>query len=254
MKGDFVLEKILSGEIIKYCIIISTMIGVLFKIAQTFIYIKLMEESENVPASKNKLIKQMKLKFENCFKLNRGVNNVEAFVDKYMYKHRICGISIYGFNRIPIIAAWLSGLTGIICGCICYVENLSVRTGSIYEIYGIGSILLLKLVDVLLDTNHKKKVVYINLIDFFENSLINHLSNDITNVAVLTEEEREMLDEIPSVKEMKITKQKMAKEKIIKENILEYSKKKKGKNKESETIPNKEAEAIIQDVLSQFLS
>jgi hypothetical protein len=239
------LEKVLSGEIIKYCIIVSTLIGVLFKVAQAFIYIKLMQETENVPASKNKLIKQMKLKFENCFKLNRGVNNVGAFVDKYMYKHRICGISLYDFNRIPIIAAWLSGLTGIVCGCICYLENFSVRMGSVYEIYGVGSIIILKLADVILDTNHKKKVVVVNLIDFFENSLINHLSPDVTNAVALTEEEREMLEEIPAVKEAKVTKEK---------NILEYTKNKKGKNKEAETIPNKEAEAIIQDVLSQFLS
>lgn len=226
------------------------MLGVVFKVAQAIIYINLMGESENVPASKNKLIKQMKLKFENCFKLNLGVNNVEAFVDKYMYKHKICGISIYNFNRIPIIAAWLSGVTGIVCGCICYFENYSVRMGAYYEIYGIGSVIILKLAEIILDTSHKKNVVYINLIDFFENSLINHLTHDVINVAALTEEEREMLDEIPVVKEVKIAKEEVA----VKENILDYAKKKKVRKEEADSIPNKEAEAIIQDVLTQFLS
>jgi len=219
------------------------MIGVLFKIVQAIIYINLMGESENVPASRNKLIKQMKLKFENCFKLNLGVNNVGAFVDKYMYKHKICGISIYNFNRIPIVAAWLSGVTGITCGCICYLENYSVRMGSMYEIYGIGSIIILKLVDIILDTTHKKDVVYINLLDFFENSLVNHLTHDVVKATVLTEEEREMLEEIPAVREAKKSGNK----------ILPYVKKEKSK-KEEEAIKKEEAEAIIQDVLSQFLT
>lgn len=241
------MEKILNGEIIKYCIIVTTMLGVLFKVAQTFIYINLMEESENVPASKNKLIKQMKMKFENCFKLNLGVNNVEAFVDKYMYKYKICGISIYNFNRVPIIAAWLSGVMGIVCGCICYLENYSVKLGSVYEIYGIGSVIILKLAEIILDTSHKKNVLYVNLIDFFENSLVNHLTHDTVNAVVLTEEEREMLEEIPTIREAKKTKEN-------KEKKLNYSKKEKDKKPQTETIPNANAEAIIQDVISQFLS
>lgn len=229
---------------IKNGIIVITMLGILFKIVQAIIYINLMGESENVPASRNKLIKQMKLKFENCFKLNLGVNNVGAFVDKYMYKHKICGISIYNFNRIPIIAAWLSGVTGIACGVICYLENYSVRMGSVYEIYGIGSIIILKLVDIILDTTHKKNVVYINLIDFFENSLVNHLTHDVVKTTVLTEEEREMLEEIPAVSEAKKSGNK----------ILPYVKKEKSKKEEAEAIRKEEAEAIIQDVLSQFLT
>ncbi|MFA9376857.1 MAG: hypothetical protein ACERKZ_08890 [Lachnotalea sp.] len=241
------MEKLLNGEIIKYCIIVMTMLGVAFKVVQTIIYINLMEQSENVPASKNKLIKQMKLKFENCFKLNLGVNNIEAFVDKYMYKHRICGISIYSFNRIPIVAAWLSGVTGIACGCICYLENYSVKMGSVYEIYGIGAIMVLKLAEVILDTTHKKNILYINLIDFFENSLVNHLSHDTVNANAITEEEREMLEEITTVPKTKKLNE-------SKEKILYYTKKEKGKKTDNEKIQNSNAEAIIKDVISEFLT
>jgi hypothetical protein len=190
-----------------------------------------MEESENVPASKNKLIKQMKLKFENCFKLNLGVNNIEAFVDKYMYKHKVCGISIYNFNRVPLLCAWLSGTVGIVCGCICYLENYSVRIGAVYEIYGIGSVVILKLAEIILDTAHKKKVLYVNLIDFFENSLVNHLTHDIVISTAITEEEREMLEEIPTIREAKKTKE----NKVKIENYLKKKKIKSHKRKRYQT-------------------
>jgi hypothetical protein len=98
-----------------------------------------------------------------------------------------------------------------------------------------------------LDTSHKKNVLYVNLIDFFENSLVNHLTHDTVNAVVLTEEEREMLEEIPTIREAKKTKEN-------KEKKLNYSKKEKDKKPQTETIPNANAEAIIQDVISQFLS
>jgi hypothetical protein len=241
------LEEILKGEVIRYCIIVATMLGVIVKVTQTFIYINLCEESENIPASRNKLIKQMKLKFENCYKLNLGVNNVNAFVDKYMYKHKICGLSMYHFNRIPIIAAWLCGIAGIASGCICYLENYSVKLGSIYEIYGIGSIVILKLAEIILDTSHKKNVLYTNLIDFFENSLQNHLTHDVAKVAAVTEEERQMLEEIPVISEAKNAK-------ANKDPIVHNRKKEKLQNIETQEPTEHNAEAIIQDVISQFLS
>ncbi|WP_099467350.1 hypothetical protein [Konateibacter massiliensis] len=239
------MEELLKGEIIRYAIIIATVFAVAVKVVQTLIYIRLMEESENVPASKNKLIKQMKLKFENCHKLNLGVNNVHIFVNKYMYKHKVGKISMYHYNRIPIVAAWLCGTAGIASGCICYLANYSVKMGALYEIYGIGSILILKLVDVILDTDYKRNVVYTNLVDFFENSLQNHLTHEVVNVGAITEEEREMLEEIPAISEVK---------RENKEVLLHYHKKDKNKKPDTETSLDSNAQAIIEDVLTQFLS
>lgn len=244
-RGIFILEEILKGDFIKYGIIIATVFAVVIKVIQTFFYVKLMEESENIPASKNKLIKQMKLKFENCYKLNLGVNNVNIFVDKYMYKHRVGGISMYQLHRIPIVLGWLCGTFGIVSGLICYVEGYSVKIGSSYEIYGIGAILTLKLAEVILDTGHKKNIVYTNLIDFFENSLQNHLTHDTVKTGAVTEEEREIIEDIPVIRENK---------KEDNEILLRYQKKEKNKKTESVEESQSNAEAIIEDVISQFLS
>lgn len=238
------MEELLKGNIIKYVIIFATVFSIVIKVIQTFIYIKLMEESENIPASKNKLIKQMKLKFENCYKLNLGVNNVNIFVDKYMYKHKIGGISMYQFKRIPVVLGWISAILGIASGLICYLEDYSMRMGAFYEIYGIGSVVILKLVDTILDIEHKKTVVYTNIIDFFENSLKNHLTHDMKQIGAFTEEEREILEEIPTISETRKEKKE----------VIYYHKKDKNKNGNPLEEEKANAEAIIEDVLSQFLS
>lgn len=246
-KGIFILEEFLRGDLIKYGIIIITVFAVMLKVVQAVVYIKLMEESENVPASKNKLIKQMKLKFENCYKLNLGVNNVRIFVDKYMYKHKIGRINMYYLNRLPIIAAWFCGIVGIGSGCICYLEKYSVKMGSVYEVYGIGSIIIIKLAEIILDTAYKRNVFYTNIIDFFENSLQNHLTHDVTKAAAITEEEREMLEEIPVIKEVR-------RENASKETVFHYRKREKNKVKEPQSNESSNAADIIEDVISQFLS
>jgi hypothetical protein len=116
--------------------------------------------------------------------------------------------------------------------------------GAMYEIYGIGSILILKFADIVLDTAHKKRMVYVNLIDFFENSLMNHLNHDLINPSVLTEEEREILEELPIIREAKASESK----------IVPYIKKDKTKSESTKELPKEEANAIIQDVINQFLT
>lgn len=206
-----------------------------------------MEESENILSSKNKLIKQMKLKFENCYKLNLGVNNVNIFVDKYMYKHKIGAINMYQLNRIPIVVGWLTASVGVFSGIICYVENYSVKMGSLYEIYGIGSIVILKLADLILDTQYKKNVVYTNLIDFFENSLKNHLTQSIAKPNTVVKEEKEAIEDIPIIQEVK-------KDTESKDLFLRYHKKEKAKKTKEEDATNSNVESIIEDVISQYLS
>ena len=241
------MEELLKGEIVKTFIIAATVFGVDVKVVQTFILINLVEESENIPTAKNKLIKQMKLKFENCYRLNLGVNNVKAFVDKYIHKYKICGININHLERIPIIITWICAVAGIGCGCICYLQNYSVKVGSLYEIYGVGSAVILKLTEIILDAPYKKKVLYINLIDFFENSLQIRLMQDVKKIAAVSNEIEEEMNEMPVIQELKG-------EQRNQEAILHYRKKEKESKEEEKKASDKNAEAIIEDVISQFLS
>ena len=74
-------------------IILRIMIGVLYQ--------HMIKETENMSATANKVLKQCKLKFANCYQLNNGVANIPVFVEKFLGKLKIGPFSyqtIYHFS------------------------------------------------------------------------------------------------------------------------------------------------------------
>ena len=55
---------------------VMIMIGVLYQ--------NLIAETDNMSSTTNKLLKQCKLKFANCYRMNSGVANISVFVDKFL--------------------------------------------------------------------------------------------------------------------------------------------------------------------------
>ena len=47
---------------------------------------RMVYEAENMSATENKQLKQCKLKFVNCYKMNEGMGNVPVFVDRFLEK------------------------------------------------------------------------------------------------------------------------------------------------------------------------
>lgn len=80
-------------------------------------------EAENMAATENKQLKQCKLKFVNCYKLNEGMGNVTVFVERFLEKISIGKVKISMLHRISgqlmLFAVLLSGVgaaRGIVMG------------------------------------------------------------------------------------------------------------------------------------------
>lgn len=172
------MRFIFEREIFTYLMIGLITAGVLSKFVIGIIYDVLIRETENIGSSRNRLLKQMKLKFENCYKLNLGVNNTGVFVDKYMYKYRILGISLSQMDTFSDLILILI----VILNLIAFVYSLSGNYGmKDYLWYGIVtavSWLLFQFIDKAIDVEGKRLVARINIRDYLENSLSNRLANE----------------------------------------------------------------------------
>ena len=80
-------------------------------------------EAENMAATENKQLKQCKLKFVNCYKLNEGMGNVTVFVERFLEKISVGKVKISMLHRISgqlmLFAVLLSGVgaaRGIVMG------------------------------------------------------------------------------------------------------------------------------------------
>ena len=94
------VQELFDNNILLILMSVLCSLGILVKILIYGIYKNLIKSSDNMANTNNKLMKLVKMKFEACYKLKIGVNNVDIFVDKYMYKYKFCGILLYTWENI----------------------------------------------------------------------------------------------------------------------------------------------------------
>ncbi|MDR2044477.1 MAG: hypothetical protein LBQ15_08955 [Clostridium sp.] len=150
-----------------------------------FLYQRMIREADNMATTKNKLLKQCKLKFANCFQLNDGVANIPVFVDKFLNRLALGPLSfdalyhLSGQMMLLSVAAAGVGICKSIIGGRMFGEILPFYIASFLGLYLYFS------VSTLMDVKGKKRILKINLIDYLEN----HLSSRIH----VTERDMEML-------------------------------------------------------------
>lgn len=92
----------MANEVMKYFdhsfIIVLTLIlmgiGILYQIAIGVIYQKMIQATDTLSGMENKLLVQCKERFVNSYKLNGGVPNIPVFVDKFINRIRVLGMSM----------------------------------------------------------------------------------------------------------------------------------------------------------------
>jgi len=222
-------------------------VGTLIKIITNLVYIRLVIASSNMASSKNKLIKEMKLKFETFYKLKIGVNNVDIFVDKYVYKQRMCGLLLSTWDNI-------SGLMLVLCLLISPVASilgLIVGCGQkdiLYTFFaGLCTSAILILVDNLFNISSKRQIIKLNIKDYLENYLKARLEQEASNPEAFVQYRTEMaasLDKQLNSRKIKKEQKRLEKEQKEREKILELEAKQKDREqRRQDKINRREAEA-----------
>lgn len=265
--------------------------GIFVKLVISIIYRFLMRASDNMANSKNKLMKLVKLKFEACYKLKIGVNNVDTFVDKYVYRHKFCGIFLYTWENLGGQLLMLCLLTGTIgaglglvydCGEVVILSTFFV---------GVVSSALLIIVESFINLPAKRNLIKINMKDYLENMLKVRLEqeyfkpeqleayrNEYFKTEDIGKEQLKMREKkdddirelVESLADMAISKEeKDEEERIIKKATLhrrgknavdipeerrEEKKSKQRKNSGKIYELNKNEEGIIEDILKEFMA
>lgn len=171
-------------------------LGTMLKIMVSRTYKRLIKASDNMGSTKHKLMKLMKMKFEACYKLKIGVNNVDSFVDKYVYKHKICGIHLYTWENIGgqlLILCLLAGTIGSVLGL---VYNCGKNDILITFFSGVFTSSLLIVVESFINLGAKKSILKANITDYLENFLKVRLEQENFTPEVLEEYRQEYFSSV----------------------------------------------------------
>ncbi len=189
------MELFQNDIFLKLAIFLITL-SIICQIVAGVLYQSMIQETDNMSATNNKLLKQCKLKFVNCFQLNSGVANIPIFVDKFINRIKIGVLTLPGLSNF---AGQMILLSVLLCGIGLYrrivegrhmVELFPYYIVSCFGLYAYFSI------SALVDVKGKREVLKTNIIDYLENHMVNRLK-------VLPRERiaKEIMDEEVSMEE-----------------------------------------------------
>lgn len=168
--SEFFNQKLLTGIVISLLllsVLCQIMIGVLYQ--------NMIKETDNMAATENRLLKQCKLKFTNCYQLNSGVTNIPIFVEKFINRIRFGGISLITIGHLSgqlmLLSVFVAG-TGV---CKGIIEGNTIGSLLPYYIVSFFGLYIYFSVSSLVDANGKRKILQTNIIDYLENNMVGHL-------------------------------------------------------------------------------
>lgn len=107
------LGNMVKQEIIFFAMVILLGLGVFSKMISIITTKKMVRAASGIHKSNHRLMKLMKSKFEHASMVSDKVQNVEAFVEKYLYEYRVLGVRLHTWRTFPQKIIWLIGILGV---------------------------------------------------------------------------------------------------------------------------------------------
>lgn len=149
--------------------------SILCQILLGVIYSRLIRETENMSATKNKSLQQLKLKFTSCRQLHETIPNVPVFVDKFLNQISLGKIPVSFFRHLSGQLTLLSVLVAGIGACIGIIQEESFLSVAPFYLVSFLGLYLYFAAASLIDLPGKAGMLRTNLVDYLENHLANRL-------------------------------------------------------------------------------
>lgn len=171
------MKQFLENYNLLFAMTILTAFTITFKCICAMVYQMLLRDSEQIPSTKNKWIRAMYTKFEACYKLKIPVHNPDCFVENHMAQYHFLGISMKTLENTDIFCGLIvtsATLLSIMCGI--YYE-FPIRWTLIHSMTLVFFLLFLAAGELIFQVRHKRNLLHLQLLNYFENTLQAKLEN-----------------------------------------------------------------------------
>jgi hypothetical protein len=163
------LQNMLKQGVVIYVMGILLFIGFLAKIISAFTVRNLVRAAGEIQKSEHRLMKLVKAKFEHASMISDRVQNVEAFVDKYLYEYRVMGIRLHTWQTLPKLLLFIVGGIGVFSIFECFrMEGIGETTLAYVQWTGLF-VLFLALLFFVLEEKSKMLAAKNYMVDYLEN-------------------------------------------------------------------------------------
>jgi len=179
---QILLENIPLTIIIISLIFVSIALQILIGI----IYQKLINEAENLSTTENKYLKICILKFQKCYQLNGNVPNISVFVDKFINRLVLFGMSLNSLRRLASQLVMLAVFVAGVGTSLSIIAGETILSLLPYYILAIVGLYIYFSIAALVDIPGCRETLKINLMDQLENYLLSRLRNNTPSEAQST--------------------------------------------------------------------
>jgi len=156
-------------------IIATVFVSLVLQILIGNVLTRMVYEAENMASTENKQLKQCKLKFMNCYKMNEGMSNVTVFVEHFLEKIAIGKLKLTTIHRISsqlmLFSVLLSGL-GAAKGI---VMNETIGQVLPFYIFAFLGLYIYYVATSFAGMEEKKLSLKFSLVDYLENHMVGRL-------------------------------------------------------------------------------
>lgn len=178
-----------DSRVIIYLMTGIGVLGILAKIINQLTLYRLVRAAGNMPKSTHRLIKLVRAKYEHACMIHDSVENIDAFVEKYIYEYRGFLFRIHTWRQIEVLSVWFAGILAALGASVNYLSLGLTETVYQYIAAGIAEMVLLSVIMRLSDEPYKINAVKMYMVDYLENICAIRLRKQ-------TQRERESIDVI----------------------------------------------------------
>lgn len=201
---------------------------------------KLIREAGNMSATDNRLLKQCRLKFQNCYELNKGVVNVSVFVEKFMQGIRVGKCSLRLINQFSGQFLLISVFADGIGACIGMSHGETLGQVLPYYLLAFLSLYLHFSISGLIDVPGKQEALRTTVTDFLENRMTERMKSVKRDTEYLDRLEKEAAEKREAEKKGVLASEQ-------KQDAMPEPKRKESAPK---SVPDEELETLLREFLA----
>lgn len=164
------LAFIESGKFI-YVLAALAGVGIITKLVSAIRCARLERQARDVAAARDSYIRLWKNKFENAYRINKGMNDPDLFVERCMNQCKVLGISLNRWDRLNRTLCSLCLVLGIGAAALEISGGVETALALNHFLAALCASGLMVFVEFACETGEKRQRVELNLEDYFVNTL-----------------------------------------------------------------------------------
>ena len=164
------LEMFVVRETVFFLTGVMIGIGAIARLITGISLKKLVRAASNMSKSNHPLMRLVRAKFEHGCMVSDKVQNVGAFVEKYLYEYRVLGVRLHTWRQWAKGSIWLCLIFGATGTALAYAAGEREQGLYRYGILGGMGALALFLLRMLADDAYQLEAAKTYMVDFLENT------------------------------------------------------------------------------------